>query len=71
MKTKHWENATVLEVHPGPTFRVEMEADHHIILVTLSGRMWRNNIRVIPGDKVGVVLSPDNARGRIEQRFRI
>ena len=52
------------------TFRVEL-ANEHKVLAHLSGKMRVNYIRVLPGDRVLVELSPyDLSRGRITYRFR-
>jgi translation initiation factor IF-1 len=52
------------------TFRVEL-ANGHQVLAYLSGKVRMNYIRVLPGDRVLVELSPyDLARGRITYRFR-
>jgi translation initiation factor IF-1 len=52
------------------TFRVEL-ANGHKVLAYVSGKIRLNYIRVLPGDRVLVALSPyDLARGRITYRFR-
>jgi translation initiation factor IF-1 len=52
------------------TFRVEL-ANGHKVLAHLSGKIRKNYIRVLPGDRVLVELSPyDLSRGRITYRFR-
>jgi translation initiation factor IF-1 len=62
--------ATVLETLPNATFRVELENKHQV-LVHVSGRMRKNFIRILPGDKVAVELSPyDLDRGRIVYRYK-
>lgn len=59
----------VTEALPGTTFKVELE-DGREILAYLSGKMRRYHIRVVPGDKVGVEMTPyDDRRGRISRRF--
>ncbi|MDQ5813166.1 MAG: translation initiation factor IF-1, partial [Actinomycetota bacterium] len=51
-------------------FRVELDNGHNV-LAHISGRMRMNYIRILPGDKVKVELSPyDLDRGRITYRFR-
>ena len=51
-------------------FRVRLENDHQII-ATISGKMRMNYIRILPGDKVSVVMSPyDLSRGRIIYRYK-
>jgi translation initiation factor IF-1 len=51
-------------------FRVRLENDHQI-LATISGKMRMNYIRILPGDKVAVEMSPyDLTRGRIIYRYK-
>lgn len=51
-------------------FRVRLENDHQII-ATISGKMRMNYIRILPGDKVAVEMSPyDLTRGRIIYRYK-
>ena len=60
----------VKELLPNATFRVELE-NGHLVLAHLSGKMRRHYIRIVPGDKVRVALSPyDLNRGRIIYRER-
>jgi len=55
---------------PNATFRVQI-AEGHEILAHLSGKMRKNFIKVLPGDKVTVELSPyDLTKGRITYRHR-
>ena len=57
--------ATVLEELPRLLFRVELE-DRRKVLCHLAGKMRKNFVRILPGDRVTVELSPRNiARGRI------
>ncbi|OGI17182.1 MAG: translation initiation factor IF-1 [Candidatus Moranbacteria bacterium RIFCSPHIGHO2_02_FULL_40_12b] len=59
----------ILENLPSTTFRVELENSHNI-LAHISGRMRVNYIRLLPGDKVLVEMSPyDLTKGRIVQRL--
>ena len=61
---------TVTESLRNATFRVEL-ANGHKVLAYVSGRIRKHYIRVLPGDRVLVELSPyDLARGRITYRFR-
>ena len=61
---------TVIESLPNATFRVQI-AEGHAILAHLSGKMRKNFIKVLPGDKVTVELSPyDLTKGRITYRHR-
>lgn len=51
-------------------FRVRLENDH-LIIATISGKMRMNYIRILPGDKVSVEMSPyDLTRGRITYRYK-
>ena len=60
----------VLESMPNAMFRVEL-ANKHEVLAHISGKMRMHFIRVLPGDKVLVELSPyDLTRGRITFRFK-
>ncbi len=60
--------ATVREALPNAQFRVELDSGH-IVLAHISGKMRQNFIRILPGDKVTVELSPyDLTRGRITYR---
>jgi translation initiation factor IF-1 len=61
---------TVTEALPNTQFRVELDNGHNV-LAHISGKMRMNYIRILPGDKVKVELSPyDLDRGRIIYRFR-
>ncbi len=61
---------TVIEPLPNTMFRVELENGHKV-LAHISGKMRMNYIRILPGDKVTVELSPyDLTRGRIVYRFK-
>ena len=52
-------------------FRVQIEQGGHDVLATISGKMRKNYIRILPGDRVKVELSPyDLSRGRITYRYR-
>ena len=62
--------ATVVENLPNAMFRVELENGHQV-LAHISGKMRKHFIRILPGDKVRVELSPyDLGRGRIVYRLR-
>mgnify|MGYP005851942177 CR=1 FL=1 len=61
---------TVVEPLPNAMFRVELEGGHRV-LAHISGKMRMNFIRILPGDRVVVELSPyDLNRGRIIYRFK-
>ena len=63
--------ATVLEPLPNAMFKVELENKHQV-LAHVSGKMRKNFIRILPGDKVAVELSPyDLNRGRIVYRYKL
>ncbi len=62
--------AVVVETLPNAMFRVELENGHKI-LAHVSGKIRMNYIRILPGDKVTVELSPyDLTRGRITYRHK-
>lgn len=59
---------TVTESLPNATFRVELENGHKV-LAHISGRMRMNFIKILPGDKVTIEMSPyDLSKGRITYR---
>ena len=61
---------TVVEPLPNAMFRVQLENGHRV-LAHVSGKMRTNFIRILPGDKVLVELSPyDLTRGRIIYRYK-
>jgi len=60
----------VVEALPNAMFRVELE-NGHLVLAHVSGKMRMNFIRILPGDKVKLELSPyDLTRGRITFRVK-
>ena len=60
----------VLELLPNAMFKVKLENDHEI-LAHSSGKMRKNRIRVLAGDKVNVEMTPyDLTKGRITFRFK-
>ena len=60
----------VIETLPNATFRVELENGHKV-LAYISGKMRKNFIRILPGDKVTVEMSPyDLTKGRITYRMK-
>ena len=62
-------NGTIMELLPNATFRVKLENDHEIIGYT-AGKMRKNRIRILTGDKVLVEMTPyDLTKGRITYRF--
>ena len=60
----------ILEAMPNAMFRVELENGHEI-LAHISGKIRKNFIRILPGDKVKVEMTPyDLPRGRITYRLK-
>lgn len=58
----------VVDVLPGTMFRVKL-ANDHVVLAHISGKMRKNFIRIVPGDKVSVEISPyDLTKARITFR---
>lgn len=56
---------TVLEKLPGATFKVQLE-NNYVVLAHISGKLRMNYIRILPGDKVTIEMSPyDLTKGRI------
>jgi translation initiation factor IF-1 len=61
----------VVEALPSTMFRVRLDDMPNSVLATISGKMRKNYIRILPGDRVKVELSPyDLSRGRITYRYR-
>ena len=61
---------TVVEALPNAMFQVEL-GNGHVVLAHVSGKMRMNFIRILPGDKVTMELTPyDLNRGRITYRFK-
>ena len=61
----------VVEKLPNAMFRVKLENGGQIVLATISGKMRMNFIRILPGDKVTVELTPyDLEHGRITYRYK-
>ena len=62
--------ATVIEPLPNAMFKVELE-NRHQVLAHVSGKMRKNFIRILTGDRVLIELSPyDLSRGRITYRYK-
>ena len=61
---------TIKQIFPSTTFSVELE-NGHTILAHIAGRLRRHRIKVLPGDRVDVEMSPyDLTKGRIVYRYR-
>ena len=60
---------TVIESLPNTMFRVKLDNSDHVIIAHISGRIRKNYIRILPGDKVKVEMTPyDLNKGRIIYR---
>ena len=70
-KEEHIEmEGTVIDTMPNTTFKVELE-NGHVVTAHISGKMRKNYIRILTGDKVAVQLTPyDLSKGRIVFRGR-
>ena len=63
-------DGTIMETLPNASFKVELENGHQV-LAHISGKMRMHFIKILPGDKVMVELSPyDLNRGRITYRYK-
>ncbi|MDZ7263037.1 MAG: translation initiation factor IF-1 [candidate division KSB1 bacterium] len=63
-------DGTIIETLPNASFKVELESGH-VVLAHISGKMRMHFIKILPGDKVTVELSPyDLSRGRITYRYK-
>ncbi len=61
---------TVVEVLPNTMFRVTLQ-NNHVVLAHISGKLRMNNIRILPGDRVTIEMSPyDLSKGRIIWRSK-
>jgi len=62
---------TIIEALSNAMFRVELEGNGHVIIAHISGKMRMNYIRILPGDRVRVEMSPyDLSKGRISFRYK-
>ena len=63
-------NGTIVETLPNATFKVKIESGQ-VVMAYISGKMRMHFIKILPGDKVLVELSPyDLTKGRITYRFK-
>ncbi|MDQ3061563.1 MAG: translation initiation factor IF-1 [Acidobacteriota bacterium] len=61
----------IIDKQPNAFFKVQVNNSEHIVLATISGRMRRNRIRILIGDRVDVEMSPyDLSKGRITYRHK-
>ncbi len=64
-------SGVVMELLPNAMFRVKLDTNDHTILAHTSGKMRKNRIRVLAGDRVNVEMTPyDLTKGRITFRFK-
>lgn len=61
----------VVDKQPNAFFKVQLNDTEHMVLATIAGRMRRNRIRILMGDRVDIELSPyDLTKGRITYRHK-
>ena len=64
------QDGTIVEALPNATFRVELE-NGHVVLAHISGKMRMHYIKILPGDRVKLEMSPyDLTKGRITYRYK-
>ena len=64
------QEGVIIETLPNAMFKVELE-NGHVIIAHISGKMRMNYIKILPGDKVRVEMSPyDLSKGRISLRYK-
>lgn len=61
----------MVDKQPNAFFMVQIDNSEHVVLAQISGKMRKNRIRILVGDRVSVELSPyDLTRGRITYRYK-
>lgn len=61
----------IIDTQPNAFFKVQINDTEHVVLAQISGRMRRNRIRILMGDRVDIEMSPyDLAKGRITYRHK-
>ena len=61
----------IIDKQPNAFFKVQLNDSDHIVLAQISGKMRKNRIRILVGDRVSVEMSPyDLTRGRITYRYK-
>jgi translation initiation factor IF-1 len=61
----------VIDKQPNAFFKIRLNDTDHVVLAQISGKMRKNRIRILMGDRVSVELSPyDLSRGRITYRYK-
>jgi translation initiation factor IF-1 len=64
-------DGTVVDKLPNALFKVRLDSSQHEVLAQISGKIRKNSIRILLGDRVSVEMSPyDLSRGRITYRYR-
>jgi translation initiation factor IF-1 len=62
---------TIIDKQPNAFFKVQLDNTEHVVLAAISGKMRKNRIRILVGDRVSVEMSPyDLSRGRITYRYK-
>lgn len=62
---------TIIDKQPNAYFKVQLDNTTHVVLAVISGKMRKNRIRILVGDRVSVEMSPyDLTRGRITYRYK-
>ena len=61
----------IVDKQPNAFFKVLIDNSEHVVLAQISGKMRKNRIRILVGDRVSVEMSPyDMSRGRITYRYK-
>ncbi|MDT4895343.1 MAG: translation initiation factor [Acidobacteriota bacterium] len=61
----------IIDKQPNAFFKVQLDSSEHVVLAQISGKMRKNRIRILMGDRVSVEMSPyDLSRGRITYRYK-
>lgn len=61
----------IIDKQPNAFFKVRLDNSDHVVLAAVSGKVRKNRIRILVGDRVAVEMSPyDLTRGRITYRYR-
>jgi translation initiation factor IF-1 len=61
----------IIDKQPNAFFKVRIDNSEHVVLAQISGKMRKNRIRILVGDRVSVEMSPyDLSRGRITYRYK-
>ena len=64
-------SGVIIDKQPNAFFKVKINNSEHIVMATISGRMRKNRIRILMGDRVDVEMSPyDLSKGRITYRHK-